>query len=104
MLNYRRVYGGSTEGEDSSLCEYCIYSLVIKGQAESEKLSICDRLWHPVHVPFRVTECSCYADKRLPDVREMEDIAWELTPKAPAKSAGFATSIELTNGTTEDSS
>lgn len=103
MLNYRRVYGGSTEGEDSSLCDYCIHSLVLKGRAESERLTVCDRLYQPVRVPFRVVECSCYADKRLPDVSDMEDIAWELT-KESAKTTGFVHSSALANGTQEDSS
>jgi len=103
MLNYRRVYGGSVAGKDSSLCEHCLYALVIRGHAESEILAICDRLWQPVKVPFRVVECSCYADKRLPDVSDMEDIALELT-KESRKTTGFVRSSTLANGTTEDSS
>jgi hypothetical protein len=102
MLNYRRVYGGSIDAKDTSLCEHCVFSLIIKGHAESEVLAICDRLWQPVRVPFRVVECSCYADKRLPDVSDMEDIAWELTKKSP-KTTGFVRSSALANGTTEDS-
>src|SRR5690349_4920202 len=103
MLNYRRVYGGSIEGKESSLCDYCIHAVVMKGHAASERLTICDWPYQPVRVHFRVVECSCYADKRLPSVSDMEDIALELT-KEPGRTTGFVSAISLANGTTEDSS
>ncbi|HWC16482.1 MAG TPA: hypothetical protein VG498_05685 [Terriglobales bacterium] len=103
MLNYKRVYGGSVAGDECGLCDNCIFSVVMKGQAESERLTICDWPCQSVRVPFRVVMCSCFTDKRLPSVSDMEDIALELT-KEPTKTTGFVSSSVLANGTTEDSS
>jgi hypothetical protein len=87
-MDYRKVYGGTPKGSQS-LCETCLYSRLIKGFAESERISICDRLYEPFHVPFAVAECTDYVDKRLPAVEEMEKIAWDLTVAKSEKKVGF---------------
>jgi hypothetical protein len=73
-MDYRKVYGGTPKG-GQSLCLTCIYARIIRGFAESEMITLCDR-WDSMRVPFKVSECSDYADRRLPDVEEMEKIAW----------------------------
>jgi hypothetical protein len=38
---------------------------------------------------FPVRECSTYEDKGRQTLRQMEDIAWTLTPRGPKQQAGF---------------
>ena len=52
---------------------------IVKGRSLREEIVHCDRLssGHD-RIPFPVTSCSGYSDRRHPTVREMEDIAWIL--------------------------
>ena len=86
-MDYRKVYGGTPKGGES-LCLTCLWGRIIRGFAESEMITICDR-WDSMRVPFKVSQCSDYADKRLPDVEEMEKIAWFLRSKSAGHKAGF---------------
>ena len=56
----------------------------------------CDRLssGHDL-VPFPVTSCSGYSDRRLPSIREMEEIAWILRTDASRKHIGFIQARDL---------
>jgi hypothetical protein len=88
-MNYRKVYGGTPQGNESR-CDTCLYVRLIKGYAESERIVICDRYFEPIRITFKVYECSDYANRNLPDVDEMEKIAWELRPnERPGRKAGF---------------
>jgi hypothetical protein len=87
-MDYRKVYGGTPKGSES-LCLTCTYAGIIRGFAESEMITICDRFFNPIRVPFPVSECSEYADRRLPDVEEMKEIAWSLRSKSAGHKAGF---------------
>lgn len=87
-MNYRKVYGGTPKGNESR-CDTCVYARIIRGYAENERITLCDRLFEPIHIPFKVYECSDYADKRLPCVEDMEEIAWQLRTKDAGKKAGF---------------
>jgi hypothetical protein len=66
-----------------------VYARIIRGYSESEKITLCDRIFQAIHIPFRVRECSDYLDKRLPCVEDLEDIAWVLRSKSAGKRAGF---------------
>jgi len=87
-MDLRKVYGGTPVGQDSK-CDTCVYSRIIRGYSESEKITICDRIFEPIRIPFRVRECSDYLDRRLPCVEDLEDIAWVLRSKSAGKRAGF---------------
>ena len=87
-MDLRKVYGGTPVGQDSQ-CDTCVYSRIIRGYSESEKITFCDRIFEPVRIPFRVRECSDYLDKRLPCVEDLQDIAWLLRSKSAGKHAGF---------------
>ena len=87
-MDLRKVYGGTPIGQDSK-CDTCVYARMIRGYSESEKITICDRIFEPIRIPFRVRECSDYLDKRLPCVEDLEDIAWVLRSKSAGKRAGF---------------
>jgi len=101
-MNYRKVYGGRLL-ESRSMCDTCVYARLIKGHAESEQITICDRWFEPMRVPFQVRECSDYEDRRLPDVEEMKEIAWMLVSKnRPGHEIGFISAKEFQELQDED--
>ncbi|MGE5321318.1 MAG: hypothetical protein ACM3SW_00550 [Actinomycetota bacterium] len=87
-MDLRKVYGGTPVGQDSK-CDTCVYARIIRGYSESEKITICDRIFEPVRIPFPVRDCSDYLDRRLPCVEDLEDIAWVLRSKSAGNRAGF---------------
>ena len=87
-MDLRKVYGGTPVGQ-ASRCDSCVYARIIRGYAQSEKITICDRLFEPVRIPFPVSECTDYLDKRLPCIEDLEQMAWELRSKSAGKRAGF---------------
>jgi hypothetical protein len=72
-----------------SRCDSCVYARIIRGYSESEKITLCDRIFEPIRIPFPVRECSDYLDKRLPCIEDLEDLAWVLRSKNAGKTAGF---------------
>ena len=93
-MDYRKVYGETKRGTDS-LCDTCVYVRMIRGYAESERITICDRLFEPMRIPFKVSECSDYSDKRLPAVEDMEEIAWMLVTNKPGRPVGFVSAKQF---------
>lgn len=87
-MDLRKVYGGTSVGQ-ASRCDSCVFARIIRGYAQSEKITICDRIFHPLHIPFPVMECSDYLDKRLPCIEDLEEIAWNLRSKSTTRTAGF---------------
>ncbi len=87
-MDLRKVYGGTAIGQDSR-CDSCVYARVIRGYSESERITLCDRLYEAIRVPFKVRECSDYIDKRLPRIEYLEDIAWVIRSKSAGHRAGF---------------
>ena len=85
-----------------SLCDTCFRSLVVKGNRESEKVVICQASWPERHVFFPVRECSTYEDKGRQTLRQMEEIAWTLTPRGPKRPAGFVAPGEVKEGDREN--
>jgi len=70
-MDLRKVYGGTPVGQ-ASRCDSCVYARIIRGYAQSEKITICDRLFEPIRIPFLVSECTDYLDKRLPCIEDLE--------------------------------
>ena len=99
-MNYRKVYGGAPVG-DGSLCDSCFHVQIVKGHSKMERITICGYAYPPIFVPFRVTECNAYDDKRLPEIEEMEKIALDLTVDKPARPAGFKIKPAGSNGSHE---
>lgn len=87
-MDLRKIYGGTPVGQ-ASRCDSCVYARIIRGYAQSEKITICDRIFEPVRIPFPVSECTDYLDKRLPCIEDLEQMAWELRSKSAGKRAGF---------------
>lgn len=87
-MDLRKVYGGTPIGQ-ASRCDSCVYARIIRGYAQSEKITLCDRLYEPLRIPFPVSECTDYLDSRLPRFEDLEPIAWDLRSKSAGKTAGF---------------
>lgn len=95
-MDLRKVYGGTPVGQ-ASRCDTCVYARIIRGYAHSEKITLCDRIFEPISIPFPVSECSDYVDKRLPCIEDLEQIAWELRSKSAGKRAGFRCAVAATD-------
>lgn len=93
-MSIRKVYGGTPVGNESR-CDTCTHARIIQGYAESEKIVFCNSLWDPIRIPFSVRQCSAYEDKRLPDIEDLEEIAWRLRTKSAGARAGFVLASEL---------
>lgn len=85
-----------------SLCETCIYGLVLRGKAESEQLMLCTHCTPVLRVPFPVRECSEYSDRGVPSLYSMEKIAMILLQEASARKMGFVTLEQFRNLVGED--
>ena len=93
-MSLRKVYGGTPVG-DESRCDTCSHARIVQGYAESERIVFCDAMYDPIRIPFKVSECSDYEDKRLPSIRAMEQIAWFLRTKSAGHEAGFISAAEM---------
>src|SRR5262245_19845311 len=89
-MNYHKIYGGTPKG-NGSMCDSCSYAQVVKGYAESEKITICTYTCEPFPILFQVSECTSYVNRNLPAVEEMKQIAWMLRSKKAGREAGFLT-------------
>src|SRR5438270_5664583 len=92
-MSLRKVYGGTPIGNDSR-CDTCTHARIIQGYAESERIVICTGMYDPIRVPFKVMQCTDYADRRLPDYENMKEIAWQIRSKSAGSVAGFVTMPE----------
>ena len=84
-----RIRTGTPKGSES-LCNSCYWAHIQRGFAESEEVVLCAFLRHARLVPFKVSQCTDYNDKRIPSKRDMEDIAWIIRTKDVNRSMGFA--------------
>ena len=91
-MDLRKVYGGTAIGQDSR-CDSCVFARVIRGYSESECITLCDRLYEAIRIPFKVRECTDFVDKRLPRIEHLEDIAWVLRSKSAGSRAGFGPGV-----------
>jgi hypothetical protein len=67
----------------------------VKGFGVSQQQIRCCWLAYNPPVPFPVSECSSYDDKRLPSRRDMEKIAWVLLTKKTGRTIGFVTAKQF---------
>jgi hypothetical protein len=84
-----RIRKGTPQGSES-LCNSCYWAHIQRGFAESEEVVLCAFLSHARLVPFKVSHCTDYNDKRIPSKRDMEDIAWIIRTKDVNRPMGFA--------------
>jgi len=89
-----KVKGGTPQGAES-LCRTCRWAHIVKGFSASQEQIRCRWLSQDPFVPFPVSECSSYDDKRLPSKCDMEKIAWVLLTKKAGRTIGFVTAKQF---------
>ena len=72
-----------------SLCNSCYWAHIQRGFAESEEVILCAFLRPARLVPFKVSMCTDYNDKRVPSKSDMEEIAWIIRTKDVNRPVGF---------------
>ena len=72
-----------------SLCNSCYWAHIQRGFAESEEVILCAFLRPARLVPFKVSMCTDYNDKRVPSKSDMEEIAWIIRTKDVNRQVGF---------------
>jgi hypothetical protein len=93
-----KIRGGTVDHGQRSLCETCRWSTIIRGAKLGDEIVECDQLsYRNQRVPFPVTSCSRYGDRRQPSLRDMEDIAWVLRSDPRRNQVGFVRSSRLTD-------
>jgi hypothetical protein len=88
-----RIRPGTPRGADS-LCNSCYWAHIQRGFADSEEVVFCAFLRPARSVPFKVSQCNDYNDKRIPSKQDMEDIAWIIRTKDVNRKVGFASAAE----------
>jgi hypothetical protein len=78
-----------------SLCNSCYWAHIQRGFAESEEIILCAFLRQSHAVPFKVSYCTDYNDKRVPSKADMEEIAWTIRTKDVNRQVGFANEVEI---------
>jgi hypothetical protein len=93
-----KIRGGTVEHGQSSLCESCRWSTVIRGAKLEDEIVECHQLsYRNQRVPFRVISCTRYGDRRQASLQEMEQIAWVLRSDPHRNHVGFVRSSRLTD-------
>jgi len=89
-----KIKDGTPQGAES-LCVTCRWALIVKGFSASQVQTRCRWLYRDLLVPFPVSECSSYDDKRIPSKCDMEKIAWVLLTKKACRTIGFVTAKQF---------
>lgn len=82
-----KVHGGTPDHSGSTLCHTCRWATIVKGRAVGHEIIKCSEILG--RVPFPVTSCTEYSDRRLPSRSDMEDIAWVLRTDSKTRTIGF---------------
>ena len=91
-----KVHNGTVSTSESSLCNTCRHSTIIRGRSLDEEIVQCQAVAMRVtQVTFKVTFCSAYSDARLPTYVQMLEDAWILQPGSKKRPSGFVRSSEL---------
>lgn len=95
-MKWRGVESG-TPIHGKSLCESCYCAHIMKGDAESEKITLCNASYNkPIEVPFRkITECSKYEERGKPSLFEMQKVAYVMITDPRGKPIGFKSNLEF---------
>jgi hypothetical protein len=91
-----RIRSGTPKGNES-LCDSCYWAHIQHGFAESEEIVLCAFLRPARLVPFKVSRCTDYNDKRVPSKQDMEEIAWIIRTKDINRPVGFTPAGETSD-------
>ena len=93
-----KIRGGTVDHGQRSLCETCRWATVIRGAKLGDEIVECNQLsYRNQRVPFPVTSCSGYSDRRQPSLRDMEQTAWILRSDPHRNQMGFVRSSRLSD-------
>src|SRR5579864_7584509 len=91
------IRNGRPQGTES-LCNSCYWAHIQRGFADSEEIILCAFLRPARLVPFKVSMCTDYNDKRVPSKSDMEEIAWIIRTKDVSRQVGFMKKNEVEDG------
>ncbi len=79
--------------EGETLCRTCRHAHIQRGFRESEEVILCGFGTPLRAVPFKVAECTDFADRCVPERWEMERMALLINVPRARKPAGFRTGV-----------
>jgi hypothetical protein len=82
------IKGASAQGEES-LCRTCHCAHIRRGFRQSEEAIFCNFGDQLRPVPFKVAECTDYANRNVPHRYELEQMALLINVPRARKKAGF---------------
>ena len=86
---FLKIHGGTATGSSDSLCHSCRHATIVRGSSQSHEVIECARVSNEKPINFAVKFCTKYADRAMPSLDHMEDIAWILRTDAKRKQVGF---------------
>jgi len=91
-----RVHNGTPSNSESSLCNTCRLSTIVRGRTLDEEIVQCHAMsMRATRVTFKVTYCSAYSDARQPSYMQMMENAWILQLGSKKRPAGFIRGSDL---------
>jgi hypothetical protein len=78
---------------EEPLCRTCRYAHIRRGFRESEEAIFCNFAEQLRPVPFKVAECTDYANRNVPYRYELEQMALLINVPRAQKKAGFRTAV-----------
>lgn len=91
-----KVHNGTPSNSESSLCNTCRLSTIVRGRTLDEEIVQCHAMsMHATQITFTVTFCSAYSDARQPSYLQMVEHAWILQPGSKKRPAGFIRGADL---------
>ena len=91
-----KIRGGTVKEGEASLCLSCRHATVVHGITLRDQLVECGRLSSKnCRITYPVSACTGYANRCLPSLREMEEIARVLRTDPRRKQAGFVHARDL---------
>ncbi len=93
MTTTIKIRGAVPRGGEP-LCRTCRFAHIQRGFRESEEVIFCDYSSSALRrVPFKVAECTDYADRTVPARWEMEKVALIINVEPARKQIGFESAI-----------
>jgi hypothetical protein len=91
-----KIRDGTPPHGDSSLCNTCRLSTIVRGRSLDEEIVQCHAIAaRGARVMFKVTYCTAYSDERQPTYMQMMENAWILQPGSKKRPAGFVRGADM---------
>ena len=90
-----KIHGGTVSDGQASLCTTCRSATIIRGARLTDEIISCGKRVVQDEIRFAVASCTGYADRSLPSLYDLEDVAWVLRSDARTKKIGFVRARDL---------